>query len=56
MKNQIKHYALSGLFTLLIGLMPITKGFSEELQPPQQVIQSVSDQIKQKLKDKAFCQ
>ena len=54
MKNQTKHYALSGLFIVFLGLMPITKGFSEDLQPPQQVIQSVSDQIKQKLKDKAF--
>jgi phospholipid transport system substrate-binding protein len=54
MKNQTKHYAILGLFTILIGLMPVTKGNAEDLQPPQQIIQSVSEQIKQKLQDKAF--
>jgi phospholipid transport system substrate-binding protein len=55
MKNQTKHYATLGLFTLLIGLlMPVTKGNAEDLQPPQQVIQSVSEQLKQKLQDKVF--
>ncbi|MDD1627482.1 MAG: ABC transporter substrate-binding protein [Methylococcaceae bacterium] len=54
MKNQTKHYAILGLFTILIGLMPVTKGSAEDLQPPQQIIQSVSEQIKQKLQDKAF--
>lgn len=54
MKNQTKHYAILGLFTILIGLMPVTKGNAEDLQPPQQIIQSVSEQIKQKLQDKTF--
>jgi phospholipid transport system substrate-binding protein len=54
MKNQTKHYAILGLFTILIGLMPVTKGNAEDLQPPQQIIQSVSEQLKQKLQDKAF--
>ncbi|UOA09402.1 phospholipid-binding protein MlaC [Methylobacter sp. S3L5C] len=54
MKNQTKHYVILGFFTLLIILIPLTKGFSEDLQPPQQVIQSVSEQLKQKLQDKVF--
>jgi len=54
MRNQTKHYAILGLFTLLIGLMPTTKGIAGDVQPPQQVIQSVSEQIKQKLQDKSF--
>ncbi len=54
MKNQTKHYAILGLFTILISLMPVTKGNAEDLQPPQQIIQSVSEQIKQKLQDKTF--
>lgn len=54
MKNQTKHYAILGLFTILIGLMPVTKGNAEDLQPPQQIIQSVSEQLKQKLQDKTF--
>ncbi len=54
MRNQTKHYAILGLLTLLIGLMPVTKGNAGDLQPPQQVIQSVSEQLKQKLQDKAF--
>jgi phospholipid transport system substrate-binding protein len=54
MKNQTKHYAILGLFTILIGLMPVTKGNAEDLQPPQKIIQSVSEQIKQKLQDKTF--
>ncbi len=54
MKNQTKHYVILGFFTLLIVLIPLTKSFSEDLQPPQQVIQSVSEQLKQKLQDKVF--
>jgi phospholipid transport system substrate-binding protein len=54
MQNQTKHYVILGFFTLLIVLIPLTKGFSEDLQPPQQIIQSVSEQLKQKLQDKVF--
>ena len=54
MQNQTKHYAILGFFTLLIVLIPLTKGFSEDLQSPQQIIQSVSEQLKQKLRDKVF--
>jgi len=34
--------------------MPITKGRTEDLQPPQQVIQHVSTQLQQKLHDTSF--
>ena len=54
MRNQIKHYVIVGLFTLLIGLMPTTKGIAGDVQSPQQIIQSVSEEIKQKLQDKSF--
>ncbi len=54
MRNLTKHYAILGLFTILLGLMPETKGIAGNLQPPEQVIQSVSDQLQKKLKDKSF--
>lgn len=54
MQNQIKHYAILRLFILLIGLIPVTRAFPEDLQPPQKIIQSVSEQLKQKLQDKVF--
>ena len=54
MKNRTKHYALFALLTLLLGLMPATKGSAEDLQLPQQVIQSISSELQQKLQDKSF--
>jgi phospholipid transport system substrate-binding protein len=42
------------LFVIVLGLMLSTKGIAEDLQPPQQVIQSVSTQLQKKLQDKAF--
>ncbi len=55
MQNQTKHHAIFGLFfAISLGLMPATKGMADDLQAPQQVIQSVSTQLQQKLKDKAF--
>lgn len=54
MRNLTKHYAILGLLTILLGLMPETKGFAEDLQPPEKVIQSVSDQLQKKLQDKSF--
>jgi phospholipid transport system substrate-binding protein len=54
MRNLTKHYALLGLFTILFGLMPETKGIAGDLQPPEQVIQSVSEQLQKKLQDKSF--
>ncbi|MDO9268660.1 MAG: ABC transporter substrate-binding protein [Methylobacter sp.] len=55
MRNRTKHYVIFDLFfVLLLGLMPATKVIAEDLQPPQQIIQSVSAQLQQKLKDKSF--
>jgi phospholipid transport system substrate-binding protein len=54
MRNLTKHYAILGLFTILLGLMPETKGVAGNLQPPEQVIQSVSEQLQKKLQDKSF--
>lgn len=55
MQNLTKHHAILGLFfAVSFGLIPATKCIAEDLQPPQQVIQSVSAKLQQKLKDKAF--
>jgi phospholipid transport system substrate-binding protein len=53
MQNRIKEYARLGLIVLL-GSMPVVKGLAEDLQRPQQVIQSVSETIQKKLQDKSF--
>ena len=55
MHNQFKLSSIFGLFfAVSLGLLPATKGMADDLQAPQQVIQSVSTQIQQKLKDKSF--
>ena len=54
MQNRTKHSAIFGLFALLLGLMPVIKCMADDLQPPQQIIQSVSSKLQQKLQDKAF--
>lgn len=55
MQNRTKQPVTAILFfALLLGLMPASKGFAEDFQPPQQIIQSVSTQLQQKLKDKSF--
>lgn len=53
---KIKEYTVLGLFAVLLGLMPVTKVIADELLPPQQVIQSVSAQLKGRLQDKSFTQ
>ncbi|MCK9396369.1 MAG: ABC transporter substrate-binding protein [Methylobacter sp.] len=55
MRNPTQQYAVFGLFfTMLLCLMPAAKGIADDLQPPQQVIQSVSSQLQQKMRDKSF--
>lgn len=55
MRHPTKHCTLfSLLFATLFGLIPANKGLAENLQPPQQIIQSVSTKIQQKLSDKSF--
>jgi phospholipid transport system substrate-binding protein len=57
MRNRTKHYLIFDLFfALLLGLMPVSKVMAEELKPPQQIIQSVSEQLQKKLQDKTFTQ
>ena len=54
MQNLARICVLLGLFTLLLGFMAVTESIAESLQPPQQVIENVSGQLKQRLQDKAF--
>jgi phospholipid transport system substrate-binding protein len=55
MRTQTKQSALFILFFVsLLGLISIPDAVAEDLQPPQQVIQSVSTQLQQKLRDKSF--
>ncbi|MBL1262505.1 MlaC/ttg2D family ABC transporter substrate-binding protein [Methylomicrobium sp. RS1] len=52
MQNLIKKYALLGL--VVLGLIPVTHVTAGGLQEPQQVIQDVSEQLRQRFQDKAF--
>jgi phospholipid transport system substrate-binding protein len=52
MQNLIKNYALFGL--IMLGLIPMANGAAAGLQEPQQVIQNVSEQLRQRFQDKAF--
>ena len=54
MRIQTQQPVIFVLFSLLIGFMSATKAMAEDLPAPQQVIQSVSEQIQHKLQDKAF--
>lgn len=57
MRNRTQHYVIFDLFfVLLLGLMPTSEVMAEDLQPPQQIIQSVSAQLQKKLQDKSFTQ
>ena len=53
---KTKQYIVLGLFAVLLGLMPVTEVIAGELLPPQQVIQNVSAQLQERLKDKSFTQ
>jgi phospholipid transport system substrate-binding protein len=53
-RNLNAPYLTLVLLALSISLLATTKGLAEELQPPQQVIQSVSEQLQTKLQDKVF--
>ena len=53
---KIKKNIVIGLFAVLLGLISVTEVIAGELLPPQQVIQSVSSQIKERLRDKSFTQ
>jgi phospholipid transport system substrate-binding protein len=54
MKKQIQQYAIYSLLAILLSVMCLSEGIAESLQPPQQVIQNISDTLQKKLQDKAF--
>jgi phospholipid transport system substrate-binding protein len=55
MQKLIKKYALLfGVAIFIFGLLPIASLQAGGLQEPQQVIQSISEQLRQRLQDKAF--
>jgi phospholipid transport system substrate-binding protein len=51
---KAKQYVVFGLFAVLLGLMAVTDLMAGELMLPQKVIQSVSTQLQERLKDKSF--
>jgi phospholipid transport system substrate-binding protein len=53
---KTKQYIVLSLFSILLGFISVTEVIADELLPPQQIIQGVSTQIQEKLKDKAFSQ
>lgn len=54
MKKRIQQFSLFGSCILLLLLSSVAQGMSEGLQPPQLVIQNVSDTLQKKLQDKSF--
>ncbi|MDI1232298.1 MAG: ABC transporter substrate-binding protein [Methylobacter sp.] len=55
MRNLTDRQVITGvLFAIFLGLLFSTKAIAEDLLPPQQVIQNVSSQLQQKMKDKSF--
>ncbi len=53
---KAKQYTLFGLFAVLLGFMSVAEIIAAELLPPQQIIQSISTQLQERLKDKSFTQ
>jgi phospholipid transport system substrate-binding protein len=53
---KVKQYTVFGLFAVLLGLMPVIEVIAGELLLPQQIIQSVSGQLQERLKDKSLTQ
>jgi len=51
---KAKQVSIFGLFVVLLGLLPITKGVADDLLPPQQAIQVASAKMQDKMQDKSF--
>jgi phospholipid transport system substrate-binding protein len=51
---KAKQVSIFGLFVVLLGLLPITKGVAADLLPPQQAIQVASVKMHDKMQDKSF--
>ncbi|WP_174624264.1 MlaC/ttg2D family ABC transporter substrate-binding protein [Candidatus Methylobacter favarea] len=49
-----RQFTIFGLFAVLLGLMPAAPLTAADLLPPQQPIQTASDQLQIKLQDKSF--
>ncbi|MDD5461621.1 MAG: ABC transporter substrate-binding protein [Methylococcales bacterium] len=51
-----KKYTVFGLFAALLGFMFVMEAIAGELLRPQQIIEGVSAQLQERLKDKSFTQ
>ncbi len=56
MHNLTRQLTVFGWAVFLLGFLSATPGLAEDLQQPQQIIQGISDQLQNKLRDKAFSQ
>ncbi|MDO9422640.1 MAG: ABC transporter substrate-binding protein [Methylobacter sp.] len=55
MRNLTDRQVITAVFfAIFLSLMFATQARAEDLHPPQQVIQNVSSQLQQKMKDKSF--
>lgn len=52
--NHTKHFVTVGLLAISLGFFFVNQAKAEDLHAPQLVIQNVSNQLQQKLQDKAF--
>ncbi|MCL7421512.1 MAG: ABC transporter substrate-binding protein [Methylobacter sp.] len=53
---KAKQYTVFIFFTVMLGLMPMTKSMAAELLPPQQAIEEASTKLQAKLQDESFIQ
>lgn len=51
---KARQYSIFGFFVVLIGLMPVSRAMSDNLLPPQQAIQTASEQLQKRLQDNSF--
>ena len=50
----IKQSIVFSVISVILGLAPTTKALATGLQPPQQLIQEISDTLQKQLQDKSF--
>lgn len=56
MKKQVQRSMLSVILAIVLSLTAIIPSFASTLEPPQQIIQEVSDTLQKKFQDKVFTQ
>lgn len=56
MRHKTRQNSVIGFILVALCLMPIAKTLATDLHPPQQLIQDISETLKQKLQDHAFNQ